>query len=616
MSWRPIACALGLALVLILLPATLASAEFRGTDMWSNLAPHGGGGMTERYPLSYYTLDYHVAGPSVGFGGVDSGDTPALVAQFLAAFVFMVATFFMRLTISAFDWAFNVDIIGGHHGALGPVGTATKHLWISTFMPLLSTGVIVLGGWFLLKVIARRFSEAAVGGARAAILTAATLAIIFNPAATIGTMSSLSNDLAGAIASGSTGANGGKDVSNRLFDTFVAQPWAVLEFGGLKRCTSVETDSNGFPRYVNGESDRNVCRDVVTRYAPKFLAAAPGSSDRKALYERIRDGDAPFDKADAPAVDMMQAGGAVQRLVFTIILAFGILAGILLLGLIAVASLFAQLGLLALLVAAPAMAFVAIFPAMHGVVFAWAKLTGKFLIAKVIYAVMLAAALGVSNVLMTVGGTSQFGYLFAFGGQGVLFFGIFAYRKKLAEQLTSRQAYSRHEQNTKSFVAGAATAAVGAVAAPVAAAGVAAQAGKARLDRVTQQHAPTPQTQSTPAKEPGSLPADSSSPPAGAGREYSPNPPGGAEGSYSPASARFDHDQNSDASTTTATMPEQGEPVPTRDFRSDYEQAKAERAVEKPAPPPSTPAEPLNWTAGPESLAEALEQERAKTPSA
>lgn len=619
MSRRTIACAIGLALVLILLPATLASAEFRGTDMWSNLAPHSGGGMTDRHPLSYYALDYHVAGPDVGFGGVDAGDVPALVAQFLASFAFMIAAFVMRATISAFDWAFNVDIIGGHHGALEPVGAATKHLWISTFMPLLSTGVMVLAGWFVLKVLARRFGEAAAGGVRAVLLTAAALVIIFNPAATIGTMSALSNELAGAVASGTTGANGGRDVSDRLFETFVSQPWAVLEFGGLKRCVSVETDADGFPRYVNGESSRNVCHDVTTRYVPKFLAVAPGSSERKQLYEQIRDGDAPFDKSDAPAVDMMQAGGAVQRLVFTLILVFGIFAGILLLGLISVAALFAQLGLLALLIATPVMVIAAIFPATHGVVFAWAKWVGKFLIAKVIYAVMLAAAIGVSEGLMTAGGTSQFGYLFAFGGQAILFLGIFLFRKKLAAQLTSRREYSKHEQNTKSFFTGAATAAVGAVSAPVAAAGVAAQAGKARLERVSQQHAPSPQTQSTPAAQNGSRPpgvrsADSSSPPASAGREYSPNP------TTLPVTSDADQVRrwNDDASATAATMPERGEPVPTRDFRSDYEQAKAERVqAEKPAPAPAPQTgKPLNWTAGPESLAEALEQERAKIPSA
>jgi hypothetical protein len=122
-SRRSTVLALGLALILILLPATLAGADYRGTDMWSNLAPPGGaGGLADKYPLSYYQLDYFVDGPSVGFSGVSTGDIPGLVGQFLISIGFAGLTFLMRVTISAFDWAFNIDVIGGRNGALRPGG--------------------------------------------------------------------------------------------------------------------------------------------------------------------------------------------------------------------------------------------------------------------------------------------------------------------------------------------------------------------------------------------------------------------------------------------------------------------------------------------------------------
>ena len=56
-------------------------------------------------------------------------------------------------------------------------------------------------------------------------------------------------------------------------------------------------------------------------------ASAPGSEERKAEYDALREGQAPpldrqfagyrVDKADAPAVDAQQAGGAFQRLTFS-----------------------------------------------------------------------------------------------------------------------------------------------------------------------------------------------------------------------------------------------------------------------------------------------------------
>jgi hypothetical protein len=630
--WASYVSALGLALALVLLPATLAVAEFRGTDMWSNIAPPGSGGLTDRYPISYYALDYHVDGPSVGFGGVDAGDIPAMVGQMLAGIIFAVASFFMRLVILAFDWAFNVDIIGGRTGALAPVGDATEGLYSSTFKPLMRTAIMVFGGWLIYKIAGRKFGEAGEGFVRAACLTAIAIAIILNPGATIGKASSLANDAAAAVASGTTGANGGQAVSDRLFDTFIYKPWAVLQFGGLKRCVSSET-KDGFPVPVGGDDpDRATCRSVLRKsdsghggYAPAFLNEAPGSKDRKELYEDIKDGEGNYDKADAPAVDMMQAGGTIQRLVFTLILVAGMLAGILLLGLICVVALFAQLGLLVCVVMTPAMVIAAIFPGLHGIFWSWLGWIGKFLIAKVMYALMLSAALGVSAALMAVGGEGT-GYLFAFGLQAVLFIGLFVKRKALTQQLTSRREHSKSESAAKGFVVGAASSAVGAVSAPVAvASGLASRvSGRQQAAANPDSAAPAPRsgpeapatTGSGPVSDGSKMPADSSSPPASAGREYSPNPPA------------TNGTQPTETSTTVATMESDHqqsgeEPVPTRSFKEDYEQAReASKPREYGQQRPPAPVEPVERerhsvhqgsTAA--SYSDQVKQERAKTPS-
>jgi hypothetical protein len=662
MTRRSTAGALGLALILILLPATLAHSEYRGTDMWSNLAPPGSGGLADKYSLSYFTLDYYVEGPSVGVVvNASAGDIPGLVGQFLITFGFAVASFVMRLTVAAFDWAFNVDVIGGRHGILAPVGKATQRLWVSTFAPLLSTGVLLLGGWLVAKVVGRKFGEAGVGLVRTICLAAVALVIIFNPGATIGRASSLSNDVAGAIASASTGTNGGQDVSDRIFDTFIRKPWVVLEFGGLKHCVSSQNDSDGFPKPVSpGSASRVICRDSVRPdkngyggYAGRFLRYAPGSPERKATFEAIRDGEISLhipsdphacgqshgvcpavsadqfkgwkvDKADAPAVDLMQGAGTIQRGLYFILLLFGMVGAILFLGLICFAALFAQMGLMVLLAATPVVVIAAIIPSLNGIVFTWAKWMGKFLIAKMIYAVILTAALFVSAGLIEVGGEK--GYLFVFFLQGCLFVGLFICRKALIAPTMLKRDYDKRESSVKNFAAGAATGAIAVAAAPVAAAGAAAAKGKSRLESIEQQHAKKPDAQ-TPADKPADGQAtgvkrpDSSSPPATAGREYSPSlNSDGVDVRKIPVTS--DEDQlrrwHGDSDQSEPEAQEKGDPMPTRSFREDYEQARAEAKPqpygEQRKPPPVNPLQPDGAKPTPPAFAEHLEQERAKTP--
>lgn len=651
MTRRSIAGALGLALVLVLLPATLAVGEFRGTDMWSNLMPGGSGGVANDVPISYYQLDYYVQDPHAGFSGVGAGDPLEKAIQITAAFIFMLATFAMRLAIYVFDWAFNLDIIGGRHGALTPVGTATQNLWTSTFLPLLKTAVVILGGWFAYKTLSRRFGEAGTGLLRAICLSAICLVIIFNPADTIGTASSLSKDLAGSIVSGTTGGNGGQSVSDRMFDTFIYKPWVVLEFSGLKHCVSSQHDDDGFPKPVGVDDQRrSICRNSVRQdsngyggYAEKFLRYPNGSDERKKLYEGIKDGEEPIDedktppepmfagwnvdKADAPGVDMMQAGGAVQRLAYVLIITFGIVAAIMLLGLIAFAALFAQLGLLVLYGITPAMVLVAISPGMHGVFWGWAQWIGKFLVALVVYSVILAAAMGVSAAIMGIAGES--GYLLALLLQSSLFIGLVVFRKKLAAPVTGRREYNKSEQGAKAFVTTAAAASVGAVTAPASTAAWAVT--KKLMDN--QEHAADPGAKpgakSGGASSDGSpKPADSSSPPASAGREHSPAPP--LDPANLPVTSDADQlrrwnapmennvaDKHAVTPETTPTRQIRGDEPLSKSFQEEYESAKVERANgQQPSPSPMPdPKLPARAGTNATPFSEALEQERAKTPN-
>src|SRR3954469_6679640 len=84
--------------------ASIAYGSFRGSDMWSSIMPGSGAhGLVNRYPISYYQLDYHVDGPSVGLTGASLGDPVAGIAQFMASAMFLVAAYLMRFVIAIFD---------------------------------------------------------------------------------------------------------------------------------------------------------------------------------------------------------------------------------------------------------------------------------------------------------------------------------------------------------------------------------------------------------------------------------------------------------------------------------------------------------------------------------
>jgi hypothetical protein len=165
---------------------------------------------------------------------------------------------------------------------------------------------------------------------------------------------------------------------------------------------------------------------------------------------------------------------------------------------------------------------------LHGIFWSWASWIGKFLIAKVTYALVLSAAIGVSAGLMAVGG--QNGYLFAFGAQAILFIGLFIFRKKLAAIVTSKREYHKSEQSSKAFITGAAAAAVGA-SQPLSPPPARPRSGARSASRVSstppilRRLAGRPSSDDSGAYKPGTgqKVADSSSPPASAGREYSPN---------------------------------------------------------------------------------------------
>jgi TrbL/VirB6 plasmid conjugal transfer protein len=570
-----------------------AYAKYRGTDMWGNLMPGtGDGGLIGRYPLSSYMLDYHVD------AGVTHPDgIPSMITQWLASWIFFAATLFMRMVIAIFQWAYSVDLVTGSGGLLAQAAPISQGYYDDYVRPFMATAAIMFGCWLLYKASKREHSDT--GGAiiRVLVMTVISIAIVYHPQETIGRAYSMVDGLSTSIVArgGSTG-----DAADTLFETFVYRPWTVIEFGGLQTCTSrTETDDDGFPKPVKATSKTpKICHGALAEgadghgdYAHRFLRYAPGSAERKAEYDALREGQVPdtpqfadikIDKTDAPAVDMMQAQGSLQRIAFVLLMVGCMVFGALLIALVSIAALFAQIAIALLFILAPFLILVALYPPAHGLYMRWASLLGKALIGKLVYSLVLAIPLSTSAALLTIGGTA--GYFIAFALQALLFGGVFIKRRVIVEKLTSSKTAERYSGSENAAVAGTAVAAAASFESVSGGAKTFAStmregwAGGHPGKQGDEEHAP-----------------DSSSPPASAGREYS--PPGPPVAQPAPASSPGAH-QNSfqddlesergrratstgDATMIAASKVDNHEPeeegMPTTSFADDLERERSRR---------------------------------------
>ncbi|MDA0164288.1 hypothetical protein OM076_28720 [Solirubrobacter ginsenosidimutans] len=442
---------------LMLLAWPSAGAEYRGSDLLGNIAPESqvAGGLADRYPLSAYSLDYHV-----DVGVTDPEGVPPMIAQWAAAQLWSATSLLVKCTIDLFTWAFSLDLLNGSSGALAPIGEAISSLYENVLGESWMVAAILIAGiWGIWKaLVQRRYTETAGALAVSVVFVVIALFFVYQPERTIGQASQWTNTLSLAFLSG---ANRGaldnpeqakRQVSDHLFETLVVQPWAVLEFGGLSHCVDTDQlDDDGFPRPVGPhDTARDVCRDHLKvgkdgygGYAPRFLRQRPGSEERKAEYDALREGQVPadrqfagykVDKADAPAVDAQQAGGAFQRLTFSVLVTIGALGAVVLLGSLSLAVILAQVVALVLLGFAPVALIVGIFPgAGHAFFRGWLTKLATAIFIKALYSLVIAIVVAVSAALAA--STGSLGFLFAFALQTIFFWAIFLYRKQITNRL-------------------------------------------------------------------------------------------------------------------------------------------------------------------------------------
>jgi hypothetical protein len=450
---------------IVLVTVQAAGAKYRGTDVLGNLSPEsllGDGSLVDRYPLSAYALDHHV-----DVGVTELSGVPPTIAHWAAAQLWSLTAFLVRTVIDVFTWAFSLDLLGatsGHgQGAIGPVSAAVSSLYENVIGEAwLATALVLAGMWGIYKaLVQRRYSQTAAGLAVSVCFVLVALFFVYQPERTIGQASRWANELSLAFLSGASRgtvdepAKAKRAVADQLFAAQVMQPWLALNFGGTRHCADTdELDADGFPRPVAAhDPTRDVCRDHMRPgrdgyggYAPRFLRHPAGSEERQAEYEAIKSGQAPeddpqfdgyrVDKADAPAVDVQQAGGAYQRLTLAVVIFVGSLGMICLLGFLALAVVLAQLIALVLLAFAPIALVVGVFPGGgHDAFRSWLTRLATAVFIKAVYSLVIAVVVTVAAALGQA--TSGLGFLMAFGLQAVFFWALFLYRKQIVSRLLS-----------------------------------------------------------------------------------------------------------------------------------------------------------------------------------
>jgi hypothetical protein len=462
------------AACLVLLASPAAAA-----DVWANVGPASSlSGLASRYPLGNYALDEHFTAISAGvFSGVDVSGLLPMIAYFFANELWQLTAWLANLVVELFAFAFSLDLVNGSSatngaGALGPVSRAISSIYSDVFGgPWMVLAVSVAGCWAMWKaLVQRRYAETAGQLALSLVYVGIAFLFVLQPAQTIGTASHWTNEMSGAFLSI---AKDGEPVSqgeakeagaDQIFGLLVAQPWSVLEFGGLDHCVKAgggeEAESVAVQPLPDGAARRlefgeqvsaggKSCVDNLKRYGPHFLRFEPGSKEREEEVEALEDGDSsklpdadPGKKSgayelgpiDTPAAQAMEKGGQYQRLLVAIVVFCAELGAFVLLGALSIGVITAQVLLLLLLAFSPVALVAAAVPGRgHQFFKGWlAKLAG-FLLRKAAYSLVLAVLLAVCAAISAA--TSELGWLLSFGLQCAFFWAVFLQRKSLTEGL-------------------------------------------------------------------------------------------------------------------------------------------------------------------------------------
>jgi hypothetical protein len=470
--WGP----LGLAGALVLLAHPAAHA-----DVWANVGPAsplGAAGLDGRYPLGNYALDEHFSAVTAGvFSGVDVSGVGPMIAYFFANELWQLTAWLADTLIDLFGFAFSLDLVNGSSatggaGALGPVSRAIHSIYADAFGgPWMVLAVSATGCWAMWRaLVQRRYAETAGRLALSLIYIGIALFFVLEPAQTIGTASGWTNEMSGAFLSIAKDGDPGspeeakQSGADQLFGLLVAEPWSVLEFGGVEHCVKAgggdEPESVAVQPLPEGAARRleageqvsaggKTCIQDLKKYGGHFLRFAPGSDERNEEFDALSEGDSSklpgadpgksngsyeLGPADKPAAAAMEEGGQYQRLLVAIVVFLCELGAFCLLGALSVGVILAQVLLLLLLAFSPVALVAAAIPGRgHDFFKGWLTKLAGVLLRKAAYSLILAVLLSVCAAIASA--TSELGWLMSFGLQSLFFWTVFVQRKTLTESL-------------------------------------------------------------------------------------------------------------------------------------------------------------------------------------
>jgi len=462
------------AAALVLLSGPAAHA-----DVWANVGPASSlSGLASRWPLGNYALDEHFTAISAGvFSGVDVSGLLPMIAYFFANELWQLTAWLANLLVELFAFAFSLDLVNGSSatngaGALDPVSRAISSIYSDVFGgPWMVLAVSVSGCWAMWKaLVQRRYAETAGQLALSLVYVGIAFLFVLQPGQTIGEASHWTNEMSGAFLSiakdgePASQAEAKEAGANQLFGLLVAQPWSVLEFGGLDHCVEAgggeEPESVAVQPLPEGAARRlesgeevsaagKTCVDDLRRYGPHFLRFEPGSGEREEEFEALshddssklpdadpgkKDGSYELGPDDEPAAAAMEKGGQYQRLLVAIVVFFAELGAFCLLGALSIGVITAQVLLLLLLAFSPVALVAAAVPGRgHQFFKGWLSKLAGFLLRKAAYSLVLAVLLTVCAAISAA--TSELGWLMSFGLQCAFFWVVFLQRRSLTDGL-------------------------------------------------------------------------------------------------------------------------------------------------------------------------------------
>jgi hypothetical protein len=392
------------------------------------------GSIAQPHPTANYGIDQHVEGSLT--------DTDSVVASLLGGICQLVwagLLYAIRGVLLLIELAFSNDLVNAAMGSLKDGLARLNSVFGSDSWQL--AAISILGLWGIWTGLVRRKTIQTVGGLAAAVgLMIAVQVVMLRPEATVGHVAKLSSQGAlEALSGASTGKVGepadafGK-ATQQLFDTLVVHPWCALQFTSVEGCLKPQSakgqpklsiadvwlsypanseERNTLYKHLDGKSfDMKILKDECrTTGATKWLVDIAADDSVLAKWNQfVTWGCSKINgnkserkialKYDGTDASIQGNNGVFTRVALLGMIAFGLIGAICVLLWIGIRLLLASVFSLVLILFAPIVFLMAAFgeAGRRGVI-AWGQKLLGLLVAKFIFAVLLAVVVIVVTVL-------------------------------------------------------------------------------------------------------------------------------------------------------------------------------------------------------------------------